>query len=89
LSAKQHYTLRIVYAGEDSTAPVTLIANGHYVIHGPRLRSTNPETVEFSVPPAATHGGTLDLQWASPKDLGGGGRGLQVAEVWLFPQAGN
>jgi len=89
LSSKQHYTLRIVYAGEDSTTPLTLIANGHYVIHGPQLRSTNPETVEFAVPPAATRGGTLDLQWAGPKGLGGGGRGNQVAEVWLLPQAGN
>jgi hypothetical protein len=89
LSAKQRYTLRIVYAGEDSTTPVTLIANGRYVIHGPRLRSTNPETAEFAVPPAATCTGTLDLQWTSPEGLGGGGRGLQVAEVWLFPKAGN
>jgi hypothetical protein len=89
LSAKLHYTLRIVYAGEDSTAPVTLTANGRLVIHGPRLRATNPETVEFAVPQAATRRGTLDLQWTRPKGLGGGGRGLQVAEVWLFPQAGN
>jgi hypothetical protein len=88
LSAKLHYMLRIVYAGEDTTTPLTLTANGHYVIHGPRLRATNPETVEFPVPPAATRGGTLDLQWTSPKGLGGGGRSLQVAEVWLFPQPG-
>jgi hypothetical protein len=89
LSAKLHYMLRIVYAGDDSTTPVTLTANGHYLIHGPRLRTTNPETVEFAVPPAATRGGTLDLQWTRPKGLGGGGRGLQVAEVWLFLQAGD
>jgi hypothetical protein len=89
LSAKLRYMLRIVYAGEDYTTPVTLTANGHYVIHGPRLRATNPETVEFPVPPEATRGGTLDLQWTRPKGLGAGGRGLQVAEVWLFPQAGN
>ncbi len=89
LSAKRHYMLRIVYAGENSTTPMTLTANSHYVIHGPRLRSTNPETVEFAVPPAATRTGTLDLQWTSPTGLGGGGRGSQVAEVWLFPHAGN
>jgi hypothetical protein len=89
LNAKLHYTLRIVYAGEGYTTPVTLTANGHYVIHGPRLRATNPETVEFAVPPAATHGGALDLQWTGPRGLGGGGRGVEIAEVWLYPQVGN
>jgi len=81
--------LRVVYAGEDYTTPVTLIANGHYVIHGPRMRAANPETVEFPVPLQATRGGTLDLQWTRPKGHGGGGRGLQVAEVWLLPRTGN
>ena len=80
LSTTLNYMLRIVYAGEDYTTAVTLTANGHYVIHGPRLRATNPETVEFLVSPAATHGGTLDLQWTRPKGLGGGGRGNQVAD---------
>ena len=89
LSAKLHYMLRVVYAGEDYTTPVTLIANGHYVIHGPRMRAANPETVEFPVPLQATRGGTLDLQWTRPKGHGGGGRGLQVAEVWLLPRTGN
>jgi hypothetical protein len=89
LSTKLHYMLRIVYAGEDYTTPVTLTANGQYVIHGSRLRATNPETVEFPVPPAATRSGSLDLKWTRPQGRGGGGRGNQVAEVWLFPQAGN
>ena len=89
LSTKLHYMLRIVYAGEDYTTPVTLTANGHYVIHGPRLRTSNPETVEFTLPKEETASGTLDLQWTRPKGLGGGGRGNQVAEVWLLPQIGN
>jgi hypothetical protein len=89
LSTKLHYMLRIVYAGEDYTTPVTLTANGRYVIHGPRLRATNPETVEFPIPPEATRGGALDLQWTRPQGLGGGGRGNQVAEVWLLPQIGD
>jgi hypothetical protein len=83
LAASAHYKLRIDYAGEDSTQPLTLTANG-IVIHGPRKRATNPEIVEFEIPAVATHTGTLDLQWTQPKGLGGGGRGLQVAEVWLI-----
>ena len=89
LDATAHYELRIVYAGENYTTPLTLIANDKYLIHGPRLRKTNPETVKFQIPPAATHGGTLDLKWTGPKGLGGGGRGLQVAEVWLLRHTGH
>ncbi|WP_446742188.1 hypothetical protein [Silvibacterium acidisoli] len=33
----------------------------------------------------ATAQGVLDLKWTRPAGLGGSGRGLQVAEVWLFP----
>jgi len=83
LDASAHYRLRVDYAGEDSSQPVTLTANG-MVIHAPRKRGTNPEIVEFEIPAAATHAGILDLQWTQPKGLGGGGRGLQVAEVWLI-----
>ncbi len=79
------YKLRIVYAGEDYTVPVTLIANGSYVIHGPRARTANPETVEFTLPINETESGSLDLKWTRPQGRGGGGRGLQVAEVWLLP----
>ncbi len=86
LNLEARYKLRVVYAGEDYTVPMTLIANGNFVIHGPRLRTANPETVEFTLPTAATRTGSLDLQWTRPKGLGGGGRGLQDAEVWLFPE---
>lgn len=83
LDTSASYKLRVVYAGEDYTTPLTLVANDKFLIHGPRLPKSNPETVEFLVPPAATRNGTLDLKWARPKGLGGGGRGVQVAEVWL------
>ena len=88
LSAKLHYRLRIVYAGEDYTLPVTLIANNSYLIHGPRARAANPETVEFTLPIKVTARGSLDLKWTRPQGRGGGGRGLQVAEVWLLPIVG-
>jgi hypothetical protein len=85
LRAHVPYKLRIVYAGEDYTLPVTLIANDSYLIHGPRTRAANPETVEFTLPIKETGSGSLDLKWTHPRGLGGGGRGLQVAEVWLAP----
>jgi hypothetical protein len=85
LRAHVQYKLRIDYAGEDYTVPVTLIANDSYVIHGSRPRAANPETVEFTLPIKETESGSLDLKWTRPPGLGGGGRGLQVAEVWLVP----
>lgn len=84
LDAAAHYKLRVVYAGEDFALPLTLIMNGQYVIHESRPRRSNPELIEFSIPGEATRSGKLDLQWTRPKGLGGSGRGLQVAEVWLI-----
>jgi hypothetical protein len=84
LSASAHYRLRVVYAGEDYTLPITLTANGRFLVHGPHLRTTNPELDEFTIPADATRGGVLDLKWTRPDGVGGGGRGLQVAEVWLL-----
>jgi len=88
LSPSARYKLRIDYAGESYTLPMTLVANGRFLIHGPLDRTTNPEFVEFPVPLQATHTGTLDLKWTRPKGMGGGGRGLQVAEVWLLRVSG-
>ena len=38
----------------------------------------------FDIPQAAVKDGTLLLEWTRPAGLGGGGRGSQVAEVWLM-----
>ncbi len=88
LRAHTQYKLCVVYAGEDYAVPTTLIANNSYLVHGPRARTANPETVEFTLPMKETASGSLDLKWMRPPGLGGGGRGLQVAEVWLVPQSG-
>ena len=39
--------------------------------------------IAFLVPPAATADGELTLRWHKDPGLGGAGRGLEVAEVWL------
>jgi len=81
------YRLRVTYAGEDYSLPMRLVANNHFEIHPSRPRASNPETVEFEVPPEATASGTLELAWTRPPGGGGSGRGAQVAEVWLIPDS--
>ena len=85
LNPNRHYQLRVTYAGEDYSLPMRLVANRTIKIHGPRQRKSNPESVEFDIPIAATHTGRLHLEWTRPPGLGGSGRGNQVAEVWLIP----
>jgi hypothetical protein len=44
----------------------------------------NNEPLEFDIPAEATSTGGLKLTWSRPPGLGGSGRGVQVAEVWLM-----
>ncbi|RXH56300.1 hypothetical protein GRAN_3157 [Granulicella sibirica] len=85
LAAGESYRLRITYAGEDYSVPLTLTAGNGVVIHEARKRGSNPETVEFDLPSAAIVGGELTLRWMRAAGGGGSGRGRQVAEVWLLP----
>ena len=86
LDSHRHYKVQVVYAGEECTLPLELIVNDKLVMHGPRLRRSNPETLEFDMPAEARSGGILDLKWNRPGGVGGGGLGRQVAEIWLLPQ---
>ncbi len=81
------YRLGVTYAGEDYAVPLTLTAGDGVEIHPARQRRSNPEVVEFALPRGAIVGGKLRLRWTRPAGIGGGGRGRQVAEVWLLPQS--
>lgn len=87
LNQALEYRLRITYAGEDYAVPLTLTAGDGVVIHPARLRRSNPEEVEFPLPREVIVNGSLRLRWMRPTGIGGGGRGRQVAEVWLLPQS--
>lgn len=84
LDPKRGWRLRATYAGEDYQLPMRLTANG-VELHPPLSRATNPMTVDLAIPPEATRSGQLRLDWTRPPGVGGGGRGHQVAEVWLIP----
>ncbi len=84
LDPKRTWRLRATYAGEDYQLPMRLTANG-VELHPPLARATNPMTVDLALPPEASRSGELRLDWTRPPGMGGGGRGHQVAEVWLIP----
>jgi hypothetical protein len=82
LDPASRYRLRVSYDLTGSVQ-VSLIANQTIEIHSFLSRDVAQEPVEFDLPPSATAGGELTLQWFRQPGLGGNGRGCQVAEVWL------
>jgi hypothetical protein len=84
LDPDAHYKIRVVYAGDMPRVTVRLVANGSTEIHGFIQKPFPLKPLEFDIPPAATHSGTLNLEWTRPAGLAGNGRGCQVAEVWLI-----
>lgn len=84
LDPEAGYKLRVTYAGETSAVELRCIADGRHEIHGWRKRERPVRPVEFDIPSEATRDGSLTLTWERPKGLGGNGRGLQIAEVWLM-----
>lgn len=84
LDSTARYKLRVVYAGDTPRVPMKLVANEAYEIHPFLPKDSDPKRLEFAIPQAATQGGELRLSWTRPTGLGGNGRGVQVAEVWLM-----
>ena len=78
------YRVRIVYAGEDVPHDFRLIAGAQHEVHGWMKKPKPVEPVEFDIPAAATADGELLLQFERRPGIGGAGRAVQVAEVWLM-----
>jgi hypothetical protein len=83
LDKTAHYRLRVVY-GAEAKSNIRLMANDTYEIHPMMAKNMNNEPQEFDIPVEATRKGSLRLTWSGPPGLGGSGRGVQVAEVWLI-----
>lgn len=85
LDRSARYKLRVVYGGEAAPGrSIRCVANRRHEIH-PYLKIEDRTAVrEFPIPPEATAGGGLRLEWTRPPGLGGNGRGCQIAEVWLI-----
>jgi hypothetical protein len=84
LDPNAEYKIRVVYAGDSPSVKIRLVANEAVEIH-PLLQKPAPvRPLEFDIPRQATGKGELDLSWSREPGLGGNGRGVQVAEVWLI-----
>jgi hypothetical protein len=76
------YKVRVMYANE-TTGSIRLVADKKYEIHPMQPKTNQARPLEFEIPLEATSDGELRLTWTRPTALGGNGRGVQVAEVWL------
>ena len=63
---------------------VRLAANDRFEIHPMKPKPIDFAPVEFDIPKEATADGELKLTWTKPVGMGGNGRGVQVAEIWLI-----
>ena len=80
--------MRCRAARENVAAPIRMLAEGTEIHTW--MRKPNPVAPqEFEAPSQATADGELTLEWERTPGLGGSGRGLQVAEVWLLPAGGS
>jgi hypothetical protein len=84
LDRKARYRIRILYAGDAEPKPVRLVADGKYEIHPFQEKNRDFIPVEYDVPAEATSDGSVTFTFSKPAGLGGNGRGVQVAEVWLI-----
>lgn len=77
------YTVKIIYAGDNMQRKMRMHAEGT-LIHDFLDKPTPPEPLTFEVPSSVTADGTLELTFSQEPGGRGGGRGCQVAEIWLI-----
>ena len=84
LDSEAEYRLRVVYAGGSPEPKLRLVADEQFEIHDWLKRPVPFKPLEFDIPQAANADGKLELRFEREPGLGGNGRGLEVAEVWLM-----
>jgi hypothetical protein len=80
------YRLRVIYGGDPAPVPLRIMADGRDEVQPPTPKNFDYKPVELDIPPAATSDGEVTLTWTKPAGLGGNGRGVPIAEVWLVRQ---
>ena len=84
LDPRACYKLRVVYASDQPSRKIRLVASDNIEIHAFMPKPVPPNPLEFELPPETTKSGELTLNWFREPGLGDNGRGCHVAEVWLI-----
>ena len=84
LDKTAQYRVRLVYGGEDVAHDFRLTADGQHRVHDWMKKPKPVAPIEFDVPKAATVDGELALEFERRPGIGGAGRAVQIAEVWLM-----
>jgi hypothetical protein len=82
LDPDAQYKIRVVYGGDLKDAKLRLVADEKFEVHPFIEKELRP--VEFDVPREATADGELTLTWSQTPYERGGGRGMQISEIWLI-----
>lgn len=84
LDPNARYEVKVTYSGNVFDRNIRLRADDNLVVHPYMQKPLPVEPVTMDVPYDATRDGDLTLEWTLEPDVGGTGRGTQVAEVWLM-----
>ncbi len=82
LDPSASYTVKVIYAGDNMQRKMRMHAEGT-LIHDFLDKPTPPAPLVFDIPQMLTKDGTLELTFSQEPGGRGGGRGCQVAEIWL------
>jgi hypothetical protein len=78
------YKLRFIQPSESTNRSTRVVANGKWEIRAMQKAEPNEKPVEYNIPPEATAGGQLTLEWQANPEEAGNGRFVQLSEVWLI-----
>jgi hypothetical protein len=87
LDKSAQYQVQVTYIARRGIRLVAETAGGEIQIHDYREPSLEIIPVMFDIPIEGTNDGEITLKWTIAPDIGGAGRGLSVAEVWLIKKA--
>jgi hypothetical protein len=79
LDPHSNYILKVAYTGRFQSK-IQLTADNKFQIHE-MIKTGKTPINKFLIPKEATRDGKLKLTWTCAE----GGRGAQVAEIWLIP----
>jgi len=86
LDPNAQYLVKITYTKDlySGDKQIRLLTDNGNEVHAYMDKPEEMQPLTFDIPIEATSDGELILIWNSEEDMGGTGRGCQVAEVWLM-----